>query len=162
AGYRVYRSRADGGARRAVRKEPAPVAELGRQATSWTDREAERGVAYQYALTAVDSSGNESEPCSQVEITPTDILPPAPPGELKAAVVRRGMRLSWTACPEPDVKGYRVYRSEYPGGAAKRPVGVVYDKTEFLDRGGSAGLVYAVATIDTSGNEGPRAEVTAP
>ena len=92
---------------------------------------------------------------------PTDIHPPAPPTALRAEPGRRGVRLSWDPCPDSDVKGYRVYRSEYPGGKPIRPIAAVYDKTEYLDRQGSAGLVYAVSTIDTSENEGSRGEVTA-
>jgi len=152
AGYRVYRS---------DKKDFTSVAELGKTATSWMDGEVDRGKEYRYYLTAFDTSGNESSPCPEVEIVPTDIHPPAPPTALRAEQGRRGVGLSWEPCPDSDVKGYRVYRSEYPGGKPIRPIAAVYDKTEYLDRKGSAGLVYAVSTIDTSGNEGPRREVTA-
>jgi hypothetical protein len=152
AGYRVYR---------ADEKEFAPVADVDAETTSWTDQQAERGQPYRYRLTGLDSSGNESEASAQVEIVPTDIHPPAPPAELHTEAVRRGIRLSWEPCPETDVRSYRVYRSEYPGGKPDRPLATVYDKTEYLDRSGSAGLVYGVSTVDTSGNEGARREVTA-
>jgi len=152
AGYRVYRS---------DKKDFNAVADLEKGTTSWMDQEVERGKQYRYYLTAVDTTGNESPPCPEVQIVPTDIHPPAPPTELRAELGKRRIRLSWEPCPDSDVKGYRVYRSEYPGGKPIRPIAAVYDKTEYLDRKGSAGLVYAVSTIDTSENEGSRREVTA-
>ena len=162
AGYRVYRGDPQRGEReRSGGRQFSAVAELDGQTTNWMDREVERGQAYRYYLTALDESGNESDPSAEVEIVPTDILAPEPPREFSAEVVRRGVRLSWQPSPEEDVKGYRLYRSEYPGGRPSRPLAVVYAKTEYLDRRGSAGLVYAVSTIDTSGNEGARKEVTA-
>ena len=151
--YRVYRGDAKGF---------TPVAELDKDATGWLDQEVERGKPYRYTLTAVDTSGNESPPSPEVAVVPTDIHPPAPPAELRAERARRGIRLSWEPSPDSDVEAYRVYRSEYPGGKAARVMGTVRERMDYLDRGGSAGLVYAVSAIDTSGNEGARREVTAP
>ena len=152
AGYRVYRN---------DKKDFTAVADLGKETTSWMDEKVERGKQYRYYLTAIDSSGNESSPCPEVVIVPTDIHPPAPPTALRAESAKQGVRLSWDPCPDNDVKGYRVYRSEYPGGKPIRRIAEVYDRTEYLDRKGSTGLVYAVSTIDTSENEGSRREVTA-
>jgi fibronectin type 3 domain-containing protein len=152
AGYRVYRN---------DKKDFTAFADLDKETTSWMDEKVEQGKQYRYYLTAIDSSGNESSPCPEVAIVPTDIHPPAPPTALRAESAKQGVRLSWDPCPDNDVKGYRVYRSEYPGGKPIRPIAEVYDKTEYLDRKGSTGLVYAVSTIDTSENEGSRREVTA-
>jgi len=152
AGYRVYRS---------DKRDFTQVADLDKASTSWMDGEVERGKQYRYYLTALDTSGNESSPSLEVAIVPTDIHPPPPPTALRAESARRGVRLSWEPCPDNDVKGYRVYKSEYPGGKPIRAITEVYNKTEYLDRKGSAGLVYAVSTIDTSENEGSRREVTA-
>ena len=61
AGYRVYRAAPDG--------EPERIAEVGAGRASWLDESAERGVAYRYAVTAVDQAGNESERTEPVEGT---------------------------------------------------------------------------------------------
>jgi hypothetical protein len=57
--YRVYRA-ATGGA-------PERIAEVGPGRAAWLDESAQRGVAYGYAVSAVDQSGNESERTEPVE-----------------------------------------------------------------------------------------------
>lgn len=152
AAYRVYRS---------TKKKFSIVTELDSTDTSWLDGDLDRGTLYRYYLTSVDTSGNESEQSPEMEIVPTDINPPSPPLELKAQIVRRGVSLSWEPSPDTDVKNYRVYRSEYPGGKPERMISEGEDALKFLDRRGSEGLIYAVSTVDTSGNEGVKLEVRA-
>src|SRR5262249_10153015 len=43
-------------------------------------------------------------------------VPPQPPAGLQAAPGDRRVTLTWTASPEPDVVGYRVYRGTAAGG----------------------------------------------
>jgi hypothetical protein len=59
ASYRVYRTAPGGAAER--------LAELAPNRTSWLDETAARGVAYRYAVSAVDAAGNESAPSDPVE-----------------------------------------------------------------------------------------------
>jgi hypothetical protein len=61
AGYRVYRAGPGG--------EPERVAEVAAGRSSWLDESARRGVAYRYAVSAFDQSGNESERTEPVEVT---------------------------------------------------------------------------------------------
>jgi fibronectin type 3 domain-containing protein len=61
AGYRVYRAGPGG--------EPGRVAEVAAGHASWLDEKAQRGVAYRYAVSAVDQAGNESERTEPVEAT---------------------------------------------------------------------------------------------
>lgn len=152
ASYRVYRSTA---------KKFTKVAELENTDTSCLDGGLNRGTLYRYYLTSVDTSGNESIPGKVMEIVPTDIIPPSPPRELKVELLRRGVRLSWEPSVDTDVKSYRVYRSEYPGGKPGSMILDIENAREYLDRGGSEGLIYAVSTVDTSGNEGVKLEVRA-
>jgi hypothetical protein len=58
--YRVYRAGPDGAF--------AQIAE-GLDGPSYSDRKVESGKRYRYRVTAVDQTGNESVPCSPVEIT---------------------------------------------------------------------------------------------
>ncbi len=150
SGYRIYRNES--------RKFEA-VAELDTSAAHWLDEGAERGVRYSYYVTAIDSSGNESAPSDSIEIVPTDINLPAPPKELTFEVVRRGIRLRWEKSPDNDVKLYKIYRSEYPGGKPSHLLDEVDGRQNYLDRNGKMGLVYAVVPVDTSGNEGQGKEV---
>jgi hypothetical protein len=71
--------------------------------------------------------------------------------------------LSWSYGAEPDLAGYRVYRSTTSGGPYQ-PVGPFLDRPSFVDptvpRGTRA--YYVVRAFDTSGNAGaPSAEVSA-
>ena len=60
AGYRVYRAVAGGAFERIADTQPAPT---------FSDRKVQPGAAYRYAVTAVDTRGNESAQSAQVEIT---------------------------------------------------------------------------------------------
>jgi fibronectin type 3 domain-containing protein len=152
AGFRVYRSE---------RTRFTVIADLSGDTVHWLDSRAERGKRYLYYVTALDSSGNESPPSKTVEVVPTDIQPPAPPGGLSAEAGRKGVRLQWKPPPDGDVKLYLLYRSRYPGGKPAQLIGRVEGRLSYLDRSGKAKYVYAVSAVDTSGNEGRRGEVKA-
>lgn len=152
AGYRIYRSEGS---------RFTSVAELPETDARWLDGGAERGTQYLYRVTALDGSGNESEPSETLEIVPTDITPPNPPQQLTAELEKRGVRLRWEPSPDSDVKLYVIYRSDYPGGKPSRELALIDGRPTYLDRRGKAGLVYALSAVDTSGNEGRRQEVQA-
>ena len=59
AGYRIYRSVGDGPFEKAVT----------RRCRAYSDRVVEAGKAYRYRVTAVDASGNESEPSAELSVT---------------------------------------------------------------------------------------------
>ena len=152
ASYKVYRSDS---------KKYDLIAEIDKTGSSLLDTEAERGRQYRYYITAIDTSGNESKASLVKEITPTDIQAPAAPTELIAEKVQRGVWISWKPSTESDVKAYRVYRSDYPGGKPVHLVSEEAQRNRILDRDGSEGFVYAVSAIDTSGNESERREAVA-
>jgi len=91
-GYNLYRSRCPGGPyRNRVNPEPIEIPE-------YLDNGVDNGVAYTYAVTAVDRSGNESSLSAKVTVTPVsgggdpddppveggDRTPPSPPILLQA------------------------------------------------------------------------------
>ena len=67
--------------------------------------------------------------------------------------------LSWSYGAEPDLAGYRVYRSSTSGGPYQ-PVGPFLDRPAFVDATVPHGatMYYVVRAVDTSGNvsTGPR------
>jgi hypothetical protein len=68
--------------------------------------------------------------------------------------------LSWTYGAEPDLAGYRVYRSSTSGGPYQ-PVGPFLDRPAFVDTTAPPGtaVYYVVRAVDTSGNvSAPSAE----
>ena len=150
-------------AHRIYRKEDRSfeiVAELERSRTDWIDSEVLAGRAYRYYITEVDASGNESEPSRELEIIPSDIVPPEPPLSLEIRAERRGFLLGWRPSPSEDVAGYLVYRTAYPGAPRRKLTRSPIEETSFADRQGRAGNLYGVAAVDSSGNEGPMATIT--
>jgi fibronectin type 3 domain-containing protein len=149
---------------RIYRKEDrsfAVVAELERNRTEWIDTEVRAGKAYRYYITELDSSGNESEPSREVEVIPGDIVAPDPPLSLEIRAERRGFRLTWQPSPSEDAAGYLIYRSAYAGAPWRKLTRSPIKETSFVDRQGQAGNLYGIAAVDSSGNEGSMAVITA-
>jgi hypothetical protein len=73
------------------------------------------------------------------------------------------VRLAWAYGAEPDLAGYRVYRSSTSGGPYQ-PIGPFVDRPAFLDASVPSGTIayYVVRAFDTSGNMSePSTEVPA-
>ncbi|SEQ48495.1 fibronectin type III domain-containing protein [Microlunatus flavus] len=83
-----------------------------------------------------------------------DIHAPSAPTGLTATVSGTGVKLAWSANPESDVKGYRVYRRE--GTSTTRAlVGTTSASTRTLtDDGRNPGVTYTydLLAVDTSDN----------
>ncbi|HET7340115.1 MAG TPA: fibronectin type III domain-containing protein, partial [Methylomirabilota bacterium] len=151
----------------------APLAVVTRTApgvTTAVDRGLENDHTYHYAVRALRQEGEtlaEGEPTASVAVTPLDVTPPSPPGNLVAIPSEGTVRLSWTPSPEPDVAGYVVYRAA-ADGVFVRVGGVRVPGTTFTDRDVPAGTYrYAVTAQDASAraNESRRsaeASVTVP
>ena len=118
------------------------------------------------ALVGVTGCGNETPS----PLAPEDTVPPALVTELEAFVHvgnSPNVSLHWKPGTEPDLAGYRVYRSEirYASGTTKRgtsrvealELDVVTTPT-FVDENVIVGesYRYAVTAIDAAGNESPR------
>ena len=152
AAHRIYR-KAD--------RSFALVAELERSETEWVDSEVLAGSSYRYYVTEVDASGNESEPSREVEVIPSDIVAPNPPIALEIQAQRRGFRLSWQPSPSGDTTGYLIYRAAYTGAPWRQLTRSPVETAPFIDRQGQAGNLYGIAAVDSSGNEGTMATITA-
>jgi hypothetical protein len=63
------------------------------------------------------------------------------------------LALSWTYGAEPDLAGYRVYRSS-TSGSGYQPVGPFLDRPAFVDTTAPRGAAayYVIHAVDTSGN----------
>lgn len=107
---------------------------------------------YNFHITAVDASGNESIASSKVQakpIEPPDTTPPGRPMGLKATGELARIELEWTANTEPDLAGYLIYQN-----------GVLLFTTPLKDTKFtvSGGLSYTsdtsfyIVAVDKSGN----------
>jgi hypothetical protein len=133
----------------------APVANVPQP--SWTDSGAEFGKHYVYQVqTTVKLPNNteaESEVSDEAGITPEDRFPPAVPAGLNAATAPNSIEISWEGNTEPDLAGYRVYRST--GASPFEKLGEMVTIPSYSDRTAEHGKTYryAVSAIDKSGNE---------
>jgi subtilase family serine protease len=87
----------------------------GTDTTAWTPSADLADGSYQWRARASDPQ--QDGPWSST--SRFDVLvdpPPAPPVRLTAVAGDARVRLDWEASPEPDVTGYRVYRSTTAGG----------------------------------------------
>ncbi|MEV6261778.1 PA14 domain-containing protein [Streptomyces sp. NPDC051784] len=151
AGYRVYR-RLKGSA-----YPSAPLATT--TSTSYTDTTAPKdGNFYYYEVRAYDKAGNASSGTADLGITTTDRTAPAPPKGVEdnwAMGSPTKITLYWDGNGEPDLAGYRVYRS------TSTPVALTPANRLASSGGGYTGPLpqtgdvyyYVVTAVDTSGNE---------
>ena len=147
-GYSVYLSRRSSGpfVRRAWLLSDSSYADPGS-----TD-----GASYYYAVGAINSWGLESPKSTVVRVPTTDFTPPAPPTGVKLTASDRqagAAGLEWSASPDADLSGYRVYRQD--GEGPRTPVTALLSGTGFEDLTlpPEGTFSYSVTAIDLSGNE---------
>ncbi len=114
------------------------------------------GKNYNFSMTAVDASGNESPMSEVITASPKDSTAPnTPSGLMVMDKEDGGLHAMWTASDSLDVKGYNLYVD-----------GVLYNKDGLL----TSVMIdlmdiaegthnYAVTSVDTSDNESPRSEI---
>jgi len=146
AAYEVLRSTGD--------TTFGPLARVtGRPPYGLRDTTTVHGGRYVYRVVAVDSAGNRSVPAvDSVRFTrPTP--PPAPRHLLVRAVPPGAVVLEWERVADPEVVGYRVYRSPLPTGRFDPLGDGVTRGTSFTDAAPEPGAYYRVRAVDSSGNE---------
>ena len=169
--YHIYRGARDPQTHDATTKDlprdkgMAPLALLGRSDTaSFRDTQFEFGKTYAYVLRSVVETGGkilESDDSDPVVVTATDTFPPAVPQGLVAAVILGSssgspeIDLSWSINSEPDLAGYRVYRSERQGTQGILLTPDLLLSPSYRDSSVQPGhhYWYSVTVADHSGNE---------
>jgi fibronectin type 3 domain-containing protein len=147
------------------RSEDSPdYVELGTStASEFLDSTAEFGKKYSYLVQVFTDLGNHREAQSDLSadqtLTPLDKFPPAAPASLRATASANSVELSWDANTEPDLAGYRVYRS-VDGGAFEK-IADVNEIPTYSDKAVQSGKTYryVVTAVDKSGNESTRSAV---
>ncbi|NOZ56474.1 MAG: hypothetical protein GXO73_06765, partial [Calditrichaeota bacterium] len=152
ASYRVYRSLSP-------RDKPEKISgDIPADEPFFVDQTVPKAQTFFYRVSAVDSSGNESELSNAVSARVSDAEPPLPPASVKATAGPKGLRVQWRPSPSKDVAGYHVFRGTDPnrlGRATYEPLPA--DAREF-----SEGPQYltpgmplwvAVVAVDKSGNK---------
>lgn len=140
--YRIYRkSSADN----------API-EIGTsKLPSYLDTTSQYDIPYEYTAVAVRGLV-ESLPSEPRPITTTDIFPPSVPSGVAALAGPNSIELSWQRSPEPDLKGYYVYRSV--NGGPYQQVGGLLTLPAYSDHQVEHGTTYnyEVGAVDQKNN----------
>jgi fibronectin type 3 domain-containing protein len=141
-------------------KEPVHIGTA--EHNDFIDATAQYDTRYQYSVIAAKAQA-ESLPSKTAEITPVDIFPPSVPASITALATPVSIEVSWQRSPEPDLKGYYVYRSVE--GSALARVGDLATLPTYSDHQVEHGKTYRyeVSAIDQKNNESAKsspAEVT--
>jgi len=130
------------------------------QQPEWLDRSAEFGKPYTYLVQRIVKLGDDrtaqSELSDDVTITPQDVYPPAAPRALRVVAGPNSIELAWDRNIDPDLAGYRVYRSV--GGGPWEKIADVSQVPAYSDHQIETGKLYqyAITAVDQAGNESPR------
>jgi len=135
------------------------------QSNSYNDVLFEFGKTYVYLIRSVSlADGNpvESDDSVPAIVTPRDTFPPAVPQNVVAAVLPGAdggqvVDLSWSINVEPDLAGYRIYRSEKQGERGELLRSELLATPAYRDSALEAGhrYWYSVTAVDRDGNESP-------
>ncbi len=154
-GYRVYRGPDPD------HLEQANSSLVSKSTATFTDTITTAGTTYYYTVTAVDTALNESKNSDPVKTTAPDPNPPSPPGSVFAHGEDDRILVSWAPNHEPDLAGYRLYRSTGENGTYQRVGGdLPATPTEYEDKGTDTAPLqkgtlywYYITALDLAGNE---------
>ena len=130
------------------------AADTGSLATAATVTALTNGTSYDFAVSALDRTGNESALSTRVTATPI-APPPVAPTSLSATAGDAQVQLAWDAVPDPIVVGYRVYlRTSAQDAWMPDPDGLA-PTTDTVVSGLTNGVEYhfAVAAVTADGTE---------
>jgi fibronectin type 3 domain-containing protein/glucose/arabinose dehydrogenase len=151
AGYKVYRSTSIDGTYTALNG--------GTVLTNNTllDTGTNESATYYYKVSSVDQAGNESAMSAYAtgtRVPPPDFVAPDAPTSISATGQLNGIKVTWAANTEPDLAGYRLYRSTTLNGEyTLLTSGQLVLGQTFVDTSvGIRTYYYKVVAIDNSGN----------
>jgi fibronectin type 3 domain-containing protein len=139
----------------------APLVEEPLDERRLSDTVVPRGETACYVVRAVASTDPliESAPSNEACVEVRDVSAPATPTGLAALPREGGIEILWGPSAEPDLAGYRVYRTS-PGGPPQKIADLEPNRASWLDTTAARGVDYryAVTAFDQAGNESPPTE----
>ncbi|MBI5701139.1 hypothetical protein HZC34_04740 [Candidatus Saganbacteria bacterium] len=162
SGYNIYRKTEDEALFNKINKKPIV-------SNYFSDTSLASNKTYQYKVTAVDTSSNESGPSVVVTIktlASVDTSAPAAPANFTATGGEYQVSLKWDSNQESDLNHYNVYRKtkSSDGTTTSNTAILNIASNSYLDADVSNGTVYyyQITAVDLSGNESAKsAEISA-
>ncbi len=161
-GYYIYRSRSLTGTFVKLNKTP-----INFESPFFKDTTISVKVQYFYAITAVDTAGNEGEQSNPISTYLRDDFPPDAPSELSYKIIDSQVQLSWKPSKAKDVQGYHIYKSSRAIGMKSRITLTPFVGNTYIDKGennkgfGYGGkFYYLISAQDSSGNESDSLKLT--
>lgn len=150
--YNLYRGETGVGAP-GERRNPTPLGKA-----TYVDTVTLDGRSYLYYVTAIDQQNRESPPGQALVVTVADRTPPRTPSLLSLHLSGNAIAIRWQANPDPDLAGYRLYRStSWP---VDRSLGPLHGATllttpTYVDQVVLNGQTYhyVFTAVDQAGNE---------
>lgn len=143
--YRVYKQ--------APGTEAMLLTETGKSDRAIRDQKVEKGQKLQYAVTAVDSMGNESAKIYADTVWVKDYEPPRKVRNVRAVTTGEGIKIQWEPVVSFDLAGYRIYRADMATGRYELLNRQALTTTEWTVTQPTPGTWYRVRAVDSSGNE---------
>ncbi|MCP4570401.1 MAG: fibronectin type III domain-containing protein, partial [FCB group bacterium] len=133
-----------------------PAAEVIAGTFTYTIHNLERGVAFWFAVAAVDAAGNVANTVDAIPGTPVDATPPEDPEDLTVQSFEDRLIFNWSpsADSDGDLAGYKVYFNNDETG-----VSIPADPNSYEAAGLNPASEYPVriTAVDNDGNESPGA-----
>ncbi len=138
-------------------KEPVAIGTADKP--DFMDTTSQYSLPYQYTVVAVDKKA-ESLPSAPIQHSSVDTFPPAVPGNIAGLAAASTVELAWDRSPEPDLKGYFVYRSV--DTAPFRRLGDMVTVPSLSDHDVQHGKSYhyQISSVDQTGNESDKSATT--
>ena len=151
-GYRI--ERAD-----SVEDPWTPVATVGPDLTSYSDRRLQASHTYRYRVIALNAEGESAPSDVAVATTSPDEVAPRRPRGLVAFAVRSGIKLEWNAVRDRgggEVEGYQIWRRSRERGRFRRVATTVRTRYRDIEVVDGKRYSYYVRAFDEEGNTSER------
>ena len=131
-------------------KEPVAIGTADKP--DFTDTASQYLTPYQYTVVAVSKKA-ESLPSEPIQHSSIDTFAPSVPANVAGLAAASTVELAWDRSPEPDLKGYFVYRSVDNGPFAR--FGDIVNVPSLSDHDVQHGKSYhyQISSVDQVGNE---------
>jgi chitodextrinase len=127
------------------------LATVTKPSTTYTDSGLTSSTAYNYQISSVDTTGNESVKSTTKTFTTIvpDTTPPAIPSGLAGTPYLNHIQMSWSVVGDSDLKSYKLYRNSTLISTINAP-SITFDDVGLTS---NTSYSYQISSVDTTGNE---------